>query len=270
MKRFDEFGRYVHPVLQTHCARCHNDRYEGSFQLISFKSKVDRTPAALRANLDATLRLVDRDNPAHSELLSSSLRPHGRGPNPRPIFKGSNDGAYQILATWINRLQGRKTAAGVVPASMTSTPRIRGRPSPAGVDRSPATPDPAAPPVKPFVTGPVEHKSLPPMRAIRASMAWFPRRTPIPTSSPFPLRSAAAGPREPAPLQNPTSARRPCRPPRSLPCPPSNRDDAHRPRTPRCDSDADSSGRRTRPTPRRRSPVNRSSSTPRFFRKRFS
>ena len=79
VKRFDEFGRYVHPVLQTYCARCHDVRYDGSFQLISFKNKGDRTAAALRANLDATLRLIDRENPAHSELLSSALRPHGAG-----------------------------------------------------------------------------------------------------------------------------------------------------------------------------------------------
>ena len=164
VKRFDEFGRYVHPVLQTYCARCHNDQYDGTFQLVSFKSKGDRTPAALRANLDATLRLIDRDNPAHSVLLSSSLRPHGRGPNPRPIFKGSNDGAYQILATWINRLQGRKTADGVVPASMSSAGSDPGESF--GRQRGPITSDSdtAGPAIKHFVTGPVENKSLPPLR----------------------------------------------------------------------------------------------------------
>ncbi|MGC8640649.1 MAG: hypothetical protein ACP5XB_12310 [Isosphaeraceae bacterium] len=166
MKRFDEFGRYVHPVLQKYCARCHNERYEGSFQLISFKNKIDRTPAALRANLDATLQLVDRDNPAHSDLLSSALRPHGRGPNPRPIFKGSNDGAYQILATWINRLQSRKPSGEVVPASLTSDRADSGEAF--ARDRGGLANDsiPAGPPEKPFATGRVEYKSLPPMRAI--------------------------------------------------------------------------------------------------------
>ncbi len=68
------------------------------------KSRADRTPDALRANLDAALRLIDQQNPAHSDLLSSTLRPHGRGPRPKPIFPGSNDQTYRILATWVNNL----------------------------------------------------------------------------------------------------------------------------------------------------------------------
>lgn len=105
VRRADEFRRYVHPVLQTYCAKCHDDRHDGSFQLINFQRKADRTVEALRANLDSTLKLVDRENPGRSELLSSSLRPHGRGPNTRPIFQGSNDRAYQILAAWVNNLR---------------------------------------------------------------------------------------------------------------------------------------------------------------------
>lgn len=105
MKRAQEFQSFVHPVLQSYCAKCHNDRYEGDFQLIEFKRRADRTPHSLRTNLDAVLRLVDRENPGRSELLASSLRPHGRGPNTRPIFQGSNDKAYQILAAWVNNLR---------------------------------------------------------------------------------------------------------------------------------------------------------------------
>ena len=74
------------------------------FSLSPTKSRADRTPDALRANLDATLRLIDPKNPAHSELLSSTLRPHGRGPRPRPIFPGSNDPTYQIIAAWVHNL----------------------------------------------------------------------------------------------------------------------------------------------------------------------
>jgi len=107
IRRADEFRRYVHPVLQTYCAKCHDDRHEGSFQIINFQRKADRTLEALRANLDATLKLVDRENPGRSELLSSSLRPHGNGSNTRPIFQGSNDRAYQILAAWVNNLRAK-------------------------------------------------------------------------------------------------------------------------------------------------------------------
>jgi hypothetical protein len=105
VRRANEFARSVHPVLQTYCARCHHEQYPGEFQLIEVKTRHDRTPDALRANLDATLRLVDPENPAKSELLSSSLRPHGSGKVKRPVFIGSNDPAYQVLSNWVNSLR---------------------------------------------------------------------------------------------------------------------------------------------------------------------
>jgi hypothetical protein len=95
----------VHPVLQEKCAVCHNEQHDGPFQLVPIKTRVDQTPDALRANLDATLQLVDPENPAKSELLTSTLRLHGNGPRKRPIFPGSNDRSYQILASWANSLR---------------------------------------------------------------------------------------------------------------------------------------------------------------------
>jgi hypothetical protein len=95
-------------VLQSQCVKCHDGQYEGSFQLVPIKTRADRTADAFRANLDATLRLIDPENPSKSELLTSTLRAHGRGQHPRPIFPGSNDRAYQILATWANSLRSSK------------------------------------------------------------------------------------------------------------------------------------------------------------------
>jgi hypothetical protein len=119
--RTTEFVKYVHPLLQAYCAKCHNENYNGAFQLIQFKSRADQTTDALRANLDATLRLVDPENLSRSDLLSSTLRPHGRGPNKRPIFPGSNDRAYQILAGWVSKLRAPKPP-GVT--AMQERPRL--------------------------------------------------------------------------------------------------------------------------------------------------
>jgi hypothetical protein len=112
IKRAGEFFQFVHPVLQAHCAKCHNGQYDGPFQLVPIKTRVDRTPDALRHNLDATLALIDRDNPSRSDLLTSTLRAHGRGPNPRPIYPGSNDRYYQVLAAWASGLRAPRTEAG--------------------------------------------------------------------------------------------------------------------------------------------------------------
>ena len=168
VKRTDEFARYVHPVLQVYCARCHNESYNGKFQLIQIRSKIDRTRDALRANLDATLKLIDRENPPRSELLSSSLRPHGRGPNMNPIFQGSNDRAYQILATWVNRLQAPSVAQSVAPArSLPVSPAAEAGESFASQRGGTAeNGDQMAAASTPFVTGPVTNKVLPPVRVV--------------------------------------------------------------------------------------------------------
>ncbi len=112
IRRSNEFVRYVHPVLQRACAKCHNEQYPGSFQLVQVKTRHDQTTEVFRANLDATLRLVDRENLAKSEILSSALVPHGTGPNKRPIFRGSNDPEYQILSAWVNSLRPPRSTDG--------------------------------------------------------------------------------------------------------------------------------------------------------------
>ena len=105
IRRAEEFAHHIQPLLQIKCAKCHNAGYEGMFQLVPIVTPRQQTPDALRANLDATLRLVDPENPARSDLLSSTLRPHGVGARKRPIFTGSNDRAYRILEAWVNGLR---------------------------------------------------------------------------------------------------------------------------------------------------------------------
>lgn len=139
IKRAEEFGRYINPLLQVNCAKCHNGDYDGPFQLVPTKSRADRTPEALRANLDATLRLVDPKNPTHSELLSSTLRAHGHGPRPRPIFPGSNDPTYQILAAWVHNLCPPVPAGDAKGPARVQTPAELSEPF--AVDREQIGPD---------------------------------------------------------------------------------------------------------------------------------
>ena len=48
IKRTDEFSRYVHPLLQAYCAKCHDAQFQGEFQLVPIKSRADRSSNALR------------------------------------------------------------------------------------------------------------------------------------------------------------------------------------------------------------------------------
>ncbi len=104
VKRANEFADYVQPVLQQSCARCHNEKYQGDFQLVEIKIRRDQTnPDIARANLDATLRLINPDDPARSELLSAGLVPHGGSKS--AIFRGANDRSYQVLSQWARSLR---------------------------------------------------------------------------------------------------------------------------------------------------------------------
>ena len=38
IKRTEEFNRFVHPLLQRHCAKCHDGQYQGKFQLVPIKA----------------------------------------------------------------------------------------------------------------------------------------------------------------------------------------------------------------------------------------
>jgi hypothetical protein len=193
VRRADEFARYVHPVVQLYCARCHNEQYDGTFQLIPFKARADKTRDALKANMDACLRLIDRDNPPRSELLASALRPHGRGPNKRPIFRGSNDRAYQILSSWVNKLQATR---GPDSSARPLRPALGGDPEDrfaSSRERFQGKPGSASPEAVRFSTGPVVTKALPPAR-FEPGKGLVPDTSSDPEEFPLPL---AAGGKKP-------------------------------------------------------------------------
>ncbi len=87
IKRVHEFKNFINPILQAYCVRCHDGHYDGEYQLVPMKSRADHTADGYRANLDATLRLIDPESPAKSELLTSTLRSWPRAA-PAPDFPG--------------------------------------------------------------------------------------------------------------------------------------------------------------------------------------
>lgn len=143
VKRSTEFSHYVDPILQLRCAKCHNEQFAGSFRLVNYRSKRDRTPDALRANFDAILALIDWENLEKSELLASTLRPHGKGANARPVFSGSNNPEYRILQGWVHRLR----TAQPVAAAPASRPAAAGAPEGEafGAQRAGSLPPPLLP-----------------------------------------------------------------------------------------------------------------------------
>lgn len=104
-KRTTEFTRNIHPILQTSCASCHGEGHKGDFQLVAGKSRREWTPEVVAANLDASLRFIDREEPLRSELLTFATTPHGSGKNSRAVFHGANDPKQRALASWLASLK---------------------------------------------------------------------------------------------------------------------------------------------------------------------
>jgi|SRR5579864_2112066 len=111
VRRSQEFARFVHPELQKHCAKCHNERSASNFQLIETKTRHDLSDETiLRANLEATLRLVDPQNLAQSPLLTNAVMPHQ--PNNVAILESVKTQAYRFMSTWVNSLQVSRSTPG--------------------------------------------------------------------------------------------------------------------------------------------------------------
>lgn len=161
-RRYQEFARYVHPELQKRCASCHNERSQSDFQLIQSRSRRDLSNELLvRGNLDATLRLVDRDELARSPLLTALGMAHG--PTNKPIVSGPNHPSYRMVLNWVNGLKppaaatdesiGRDNLAAPAPPveafAADRRPATEAAPNPRAASSKVSAPPPAAPAPRP-------------------------------------------------------------------------------------------------------------------------
>ena len=208
-RRADEYARTIHPILQTHCVRCHNERYTGTFQLLQIQTKHDLTPTVLRANLEATLRLIDGESPARSDLLSSGLVPHGA--NKRPIFASPADPSYQRIAAWVNSLRparpgsdpanGRfETSRGAGPEEAFAASRGRGAGTATGDPLPlplPFTPTPPGPRLPSGETIERAHPEIPPNLDFPASPLEDGPRPRLETEAPEPGIATPPKPKKP-------------------------------------------------------------------------
>jgi hypothetical protein len=126
VKRYQEFSRYVHGPLQNHCARCHdveNPNYNGRFRLVRTRTSRDaQNDLVLRANLEATLELVDPDNLPHSPLLSAAAMTHP--PDGKPVLGGPTHPAYRTFLTWVTSLRDPSSPNNVAsqPPAVSAAP----------------------------------------------------------------------------------------------------------------------------------------------------
>jgi len=136
IRRYQQFAQRVHPILQKQCAGCHNERTPGSFPLFQAKNRRDLgNDFIIRANLDATLRLINPDDPAKSEVLTSSLMPHP--PKNQPIFLGPNQFSYRELSAWVMGLKSSPEPVDPAIREASYQPGAEGAEEAFAVDRRP-------------------------------------------------------------------------------------------------------------------------------------
>src|SRR5262249_9688755 len=136
LKRYQEFALTVHPELQRRCAGCHHEQSGLPYKLARAATTREQMNAlVLRTNLEATLGLIDRDDPARSPLLVASVLPH-KGLN-RPILNGTTNPTYKAFAQWTAGVSvgpasldpSAATTAGEGPAPGGGFGSQRGRPT---------------------------------------------------------------------------------------------------------------------------------------------
>ena len=200
MKRFVEFAWDVHPILQASCASCHNEAYQGEYRLIGGKSRRDWTVDVVRANLDATLRHVRRDDPSHSDLVAYASNPHGA--TPRPAFHGPNDRRYRLLVTWLGSLKTSEAVARAgrapAPAAARGDAALPSPSAPTGCPRRPASGDARADARPRLIDAPEGHggTDLRPVVPDGGRRPGRPTRRPVRPAEP-PRSAPAAGPTPP-------------------------------------------------------------------------
>lgn len=95
------FVQRVQPILFNSCATaaCHGGNRGLAFELQRPPSTGVVQPVVTRNNLVRTLRFLDPDDPANSELLRKAVEAHGG--RPKPPLPGRDSPAYQTLESWV-------------------------------------------------------------------------------------------------------------------------------------------------------------------------
>ena len=119
----EAFARSVGPLLVNRCgaARCHGSASENAFHLLRPPSSNRSGGRIIQRNLQSTLKLIDRENPARSPLLTAALEPHG--PLQVSALAGRRTDHYQRLADWVHQVaRGSNTAMPASHKELTNQP----------------------------------------------------------------------------------------------------------------------------------------------------
>lgn len=105
----ETFTATVQPILNNHCSTtgCHSPTSTTSFRLARLPYGRPNFRVT-QQNLRTVLKLVDRENPSQSLLLTSTIKPHGH--SHEAVFKARDTAKYRQLVAWVQQVSGPSNA----------------------------------------------------------------------------------------------------------------------------------------------------------------
>jgi hypothetical protein len=135
-KSLETFTVAVQPLLLNRCANstCHGRASKNEFRLDRGYEGRPITRSQTLANLNATLRFVDRKSPATSQLLTTPIRPHAKAK--QAVFLQQHRKQYEVLARWVERLgpEPRTAQDSAVASDNKSAKKIISQQQPVGIN----------------------------------------------------------------------------------------------------------------------------------------
>ncbi len=100
----ETFVRSIQPLLVNRCgaARCHGPVSDNQLHLLRPPPSSRPSRRTTQRNLHAVLKLIDRNDPTRSPLLTSALKPHGD--LDVPVFAGRRADQYERVANWVHQV----------------------------------------------------------------------------------------------------------------------------------------------------------------------
>lgn len=110
------FTKSIQPLLVNGCAAaaCHGPASTAEYRLVRIDTRQAASRYATLRNLDATLKLIDRQQSERSPLLTVPRAPHATAKS--AVFTPRNAAQYDQLAAWVMRVAGD---SGEPPAALS-------------------------------------------------------------------------------------------------------------------------------------------------------
>jgi hypothetical protein len=136
------FTKTIQPILVNGCAAaaCHGVASKSDWRLLRINTRQAASRNSTLRNLESTLKLIDREKPDQSPLLTVPRAPHANAKD--AIFNARNAAQFEQLTAWVNHI------AGEPPNRLAAPKRPNAATAPASTQPNSKTPQAA--PTDPF------------------------------------------------------------------------------------------------------------------------